>query len=103
MLTHRNDLATHSYGLVSGVAEVVSINGDGLASPLISPSCVVPAVIQDRQTNTHKKTHANTHGEREFRRWSDTDLINLGTLKVFEDHALILETVTVSVEIHLLE
>lgn len=42
MFSHRYDLSTHSDGLVSGVAEEVSVDGDGLPLPFISPPPVVP-------------------------------------------------------------
>lgn len=84
LLTHRNDLATHSDGLVSGVAEVISINGDGLALPLICPSSVVPAV---------------KHTQTEFRMLSVMPFISLWTLNILKDQCLILEKVTKSAEI----
>lgn len=39
---HRYDLSTDSDGFMSGVAEIISINGDGLSLPFVSPSCIVP-------------------------------------------------------------
>lgn len=39
---HRDDLATDPDGLVSGVAEEVSVDGNGLSLPFVGPACVVP-------------------------------------------------------------
>lgn len=41
-LPHRYNLSTDSDGFMSGVAEIVSINGDGLSLPFVSPASVVP-------------------------------------------------------------
>lgn len=42
IVPHRNDLSTDPDGLVSGVAEEVSVDGNGLSLPFVGPACVVP-------------------------------------------------------------
>lgn len=42
IVPHRNDLSTDPDGLMSGVAEEVSVNGNGLSLPFVGPACVVP-------------------------------------------------------------
>lgn len=39
---HRNYLSADPDGLMSGVAEEVSVNGNGLSLPFVGPACVVP-------------------------------------------------------------
>lgn len=47
--SHRDDLATHSDGFMSGVAEEVSIDGDGLTLPLVGPAGVVPEEAREEE------------------------------------------------------
>lgn len=39
--THRNDLSTHAHRLMAGVAEEVTIDGNGLPVVLISPASII--------------------------------------------------------------
>lgn len=39
---HRYDLSTDPDGFMSGVAEEVSIDRNGLSLPFVSPACIVP-------------------------------------------------------------
>lgn len=41
VVSHRNDLSTDPDGLMSGVAEEVPVDGNGLSLPFVGPACVV--------------------------------------------------------------
>lgn len=49
MFTYGYDLSTHTNGFMSGVAEIISVNGNGLSFPFVSPACVVPEHNEFRQ------------------------------------------------------
>lgn len=39
--SYRYDLSTNSDGFMSSVAEIISIDGDGLSLPLVGPACII--------------------------------------------------------------
>lgn len=63
---HRDDLATHSDGLMSGVAEEVSIDGDGLTLPLVGPAGVVPDEAREEEENEEEERDEEEKEEEDF-------------------------------------
>jgi len=49
--SHRYDLPADADGLVSGVTEVIPIDGNGLALPFVGPACIVP---EEKGTAAHE-------------------------------------------------
>lgn len=41
LLPYRYDLSTDSNGFMSSVAEIISIDGDGLSLPFVGPACII--------------------------------------------------------------
>lgn len=64
IVPHRNDLSTDPDGLMSGVAEEVSVDGDGLSLPFVGPACVVPEHTTADETMC-QDTRAVAHRSRE--------------------------------------
>lgn len=49
--THRDDLPTHTHGLVAGITEEVPIDGNGFPMVLVSPASIITLKKKKKSPN----------------------------------------------------